>query len=675
MAEELMVLEPKVQTEENPKPKEHKLARKLLFCVLLILLLVSITASAFTIVGMTFLVGEGVPWMNQESVENLLAKMMKEGELESELASYISHLQAEGEVGDSEVMKNLLGSFLADRILHLAIDESFAAANEFAEKYGVKYSIVHPYGRPLGGTLGVSDPADSAKYSVAYTEEETGELIRYSVALSFNMQGFRSILAERYEVQSFWVLHREAILVSFIVSILLSLCLLVATCNMVRRKDLEVGHVLDKLPIGLFALIVLAMEYLLWKPFQTSVLMFLTWHEFDLGLFKATGTWILMVALPLGLIYFLVWRLKHPGWYRGTFCYWIFMALKKLVLGWVNIFRNLALVWKALLLELVITAAECAIIFAALPLGLNLVRLLVAFGIFKVILIPFLLWYCIALGKVEKGLREIAGGNLEAHVDVEKLPGALQSFGKDINSMAGSVSDAVEERMKSERLKTELITNVSHDIKTPLTSIINFSDLIAKEETENEKVKEYADHLHAQSSKLKKLIEDLIEASKASTGNMEAHLEPCDASVLLGQCLGEYETRLREKGLELILKQSKEPLRIMADTRMLWRVFDNLMSNVCKYSQENTRVYLSAERRQGAAVIMFKNVSKYALDMSPEELMERFVRGDLSRHTEGHGLGLSIARSLMELQGGQITLDVDADLFKATLEFPLVSEA
>ena len=357
MAEELMVLEPKVQTEENPKPKEHKLARKLLFCVLLILLLVSITASAFTIVGMTFLVGEGVPWMNQESVENLLAKMMKEGELESELASYISHLQAEGEVGDSEVMKNLLGSFLADRILHLAIDESFAAANEFAEKYGVKYSIVHPYGRPLGGTLGVSDPVDSAKYSVAYTEEETGELIRYSVALSFNMQGFRSILAERYEVQSFWVLHREAILVGFIVSILLSLCLLVATCNMVRRKDLEVGHVLDKLPIGLFVLIVLAMEYLLWKPFQTSVLMFLTWHEFDLGLFKATGMWILMVALPLGLIYFLVWRLKHPGWYRGTFCYWIFMALKKLVLGWVNIFRNLALVWKALLLELVITAA------------------------------------------------------------------------------------------------------------------------------------------------------------------------------------------------------------------------------------------------------------------------------------------------------------------------------
>ena len=167
MAEELMVLEPKVQTEENPKPKEHKLARKLLFCVLLILLLVSITASAFTSVGMTFLVGKGVPWMNQESVENLLAKMMKVGELESELASYISHLQAEGEVGDSEVMKNLLGSFLADKILHLAIDESFAAANEFSEKYGVKYSIVHPYGRPLGGTLGVSDPADSG-YSVHF---------------------------------------------------------------------------------------------------------------------------------------------------------------------------------------------------------------------------------------------------------------------------------------------------------------------------------------------------------------------------------------------------------------------------------------------------------------------------------------------------------------------------
>ena len=166
-----------------------------------------------------------------------------------------------------------------------------------------------------------------------------------------------------------------------------------------------------------------------------------------------------------------------------------------------------------------------------------------------------------------------------------------------------------------------------------------------------------------------------MEASKATTGNLEVHLAPCDARVLLGQCLGEYESRLKEKGLELVIKQSEEPLRIMADPRMLLRVFDNLIGNICKYAQKDTRVYLSAERAADNARISFKNVSKYALDVAPEELLERFVRGDLSRHTEGNGLGLSIVSSLMELQGGKISLDADADLFKVTLEFPLAPES
>lgn len=276
--------------------------------------------------------------------------------------------------------------------------------------------------------------------------------------------------------------------------------------------------------------------------------------------------------------------------------------------------------------------------------------------------------------KMKVATKELAKGNVEYRLETNEMPKIFQPFGEDLNAVAGSVQTAVEARMKSEHLKTELITNVSHDIKTPLTSIINFSDLIKQEKTDNEKITEYADHLHQQSIRLKKLLEDLMEASKVSTGNVEVHMEPCDIKVLLGQCLGEFESRLQEKGLELIVKQSEERLQIMADNRMLWRVFENLMNNICKYAQKDTRVYLNAETvtKDGKewVEITFKNVSKYALDIPPQELMERFVRGDLSRHTEGSGLGLSIVGSLMELQGGRLMLATDGDLFKAILCFP-----
>ena len=228
---------------------------------------------------------------------------------------------------------------------------------------------------------------------------------------------------------------------------------------------------------------------------------------------------------------------------------------------------------------------------------------------------------------------------------------------------------AVEERMKSERLKTELITNVSHDIKTPLTSIINYADLIVEEPTENARITEYAEVLKRQSARLKKLIEDLMEASKASTGNIEVHMVPCEVGVLLTQTMGEYEQRLAELGLELVARQPEHPVRIMADGKLLWRVFDNLLNNICKYAMGGTRVYLTVEERDDKVAIAFKNISKYPLDISAEELKERFVRGDKSRHTEGNGLGLSITQSLTQLQGGELELTVDGDFFKVVLMF------
>ena len=252
------------------------------------------------------------------------------------------------------------------------------------------------------------------------------------------------------------------------------------------------------------------------------------------------------------------------------------------------------------------------------------------------------------------------------------MRGDLKKQGEDLNSIASGMSLAVEKQLKSERMKTELITNVSHDIKTPLTSIINYADLIGKEPCENAKITEYAEVLVRQSVRLKRLIEDLVEASKASTGNLEVCLQPCDASVFLIQADGEYEEKLKKADLTLVVQQSESEIRILADGRRMWRVFDNLMNNICKYAQPGTRVYLILEKKEKKAVITFKNTSREALNISEEELMERFVRGDSSRNTEGNGLGLSIARSLTELQKGTMNIQIDGDLFKAVLEFPVI---
>lgn len=270
--------------------------------------------------------------------------------------------------------------------------------------------------------------------------------------------------------------------------------------------------------------------------------------------------------------------------------------------------------------------------------------------------------------------KELASGNLGYQIPLEGMTGELLQFAQDMNAISNVVADAVEDRIKGEHLKTELITNVSHDIKTPLTSIINYADLIGRQPLDSDKIAEYAQVLYRQSSRLKKLIEDLMEVSKASTGNLEVFLERCQAGVILSQAMGEFEQRLQEKGIDMIVRQCEEPVWIMADPRMLWRILDNLMTNICKYAQNDTRVYLLLERQGERAVLTFKNISNHPLEIDAAELMERFVRGDRSRHTEGNGLGLAIARSLTELQGGDMQLVTDGDLFKVILTFPVARE-
>ncbi len=280
------------------------------------------------------------------------------------------------------------------------------------------------------------------------------------------------------------------------------------------------------------------------------------------------------------------------------------------------------------------------------------------------------LYAVLAFRRLRKGAKEIASGNMSYSIDEKNLLLDFKDHAHDLNHIRDGLNEAVEQRMKSERFRTELITNVSHDIKTPLTSIVNYVDLLQKEEPKTEKQQEYLEVLSRQSAKLKKLIEDLIEASKASTGNLSVNLQPCDLSVLLDQTAGEYGEKLEKAGLELVLQKPESPVTVMADGRHLWRVFDNLLNNIVKYAMPGTRVYLSLQAQSAEARVTFRNISREPLNLSVAELTERFVQGDASRHTDGNGLGLAIAMSLMKLQKGDLDIEVDGDLFKVTLRFP-----
>lgn len=275
--------------------------------------------------------------------------------------------------------------------------------------------------------------------------------------------------------------------------------------------------------------------------------------------------------------------------------------------------------------------------------------------------------------QIHDATEKIYKGDTDIKLDESLYTGVLKELAIYINDIAGGFSNAIKESLKSERLKTELITNVSHDIKTPLTSIINYVDLLKQENIQNEKAKEYIEVLDNKSQRLKKLIEDLVEASKASSGNIKINKEVLNIKELLNQVTGEFEDKFNSRCLNIISKLPEETVYIKADSRYLYRVLENTYSNVAKYAEENTRVYIDCILEEKNTVAIYvKNISKDELNISADELMQRFVRGDKSRNTEGSGLGLSIAKSLTELQDGTFNIYLDGDLFKVAIKFKRV---
>lgn len=399
-------------------------------------------------------------------------------------------------------------------------------------------------------------------------------------------------------------------------------------------------------------------------------------------LFAAEVIWCTLYFMELAI------RLKMGKWWQNTILYRVFRFFgrfcKRVFRGIVKLIRGIPMVWRTALLCL----AVCVVEFFGLMLFYNNTDVLLFFwAIEKFILCGAITFVALMCKELQEGSEALADGDLNHKLDTSHMVLSFKEHGENLNRIGEGISAAVEQRMKSEHLKTELITNVSHDIKTPLTSIINYADLIGKEvsgdakdtgdgagtETAQEReqhISEYAEVLLRQSQKLKKLLDDLLEASKATTGNLEVHPEVCDVSVLLSQAVGEYEQRFAEKKLETIVKQPEETVKVMADGRHLWRVFDNLLNNIYKYAQTGSRVYLNVEHDSQNVRIIFRNMSAYPLEMSPEELEERFTRGDRSRHMEGNGLGLSIAKSLTELQKGDMEIVTDGDLFKVVITLP-----
>lgn len=327
-----------------------------------------------------------------------------------------------------------------------------------------------------------------------------------------------------------------------------------------------------------------------------------------------------------------------------------------------RVMPKLPLVWTALVCWLALSLLELGFLMAGAYAVLWIVE--------KVVFTPLVVLFLLDLRRLLDGSKRLAEGDLDHSVATDHMFSPLRRQANYLNGIRDGMRNAVEERMQSERMKTELITNVSHDIKTPLTSIVNYIDLLEKEDIQPEKAKEYVDVLNRQAARLKKLTEDLVEASKASSGSLPVHLAPTDVNVLLSQLAGDYIEKLEGAQLEPIFHPAPSQPVIQADGQLLSRVLGNLFSNICKYAMPGTRVYFESTADEKTVSLTFKNISKYELNIPAEELMARFVRGDRARHTEGSGLGLSIAQSLTELQGGTFRIEIDGDLFKAVVTFP-----
>ena len=542
--------------------------------------------------------------------------------------------------------------------------EAFAPENT-----NFRYRLNTAAGVPLLDTLGENETTVLVDTSQFHLIPDNGLLSKEVFDELSGGKEELEVIVEGYIVEpptvsddywmSFWI-HQDLydtysiLLPLFGISLLtFALCFVFLLCAAGHQAGKEeiTPNLQDKIPLDLYLLFSLGgsmgigIMVLDGNPFSYA-------EAILVGLFGLLVISILLLATILTM----ATRIKLGRYfYQHTFCYQLLHLFGKLFAWFWDGLKAIPAMWKVAAAWLIVSCVYIGGGFGAVIL--NLVLLFV---------------FCTAaaqLQKLQEGGEALAKGNLSNKIDTQRMYPPFRRHGEHLNSVSKGFSIALHQKMKSERLKTELITNVSHDIKTPLTSIINYVDLLKKEELTGQAA-EYIEVLDRQSRRLKKLTEDLVEASKASTGNLKVNLAPTDLGELTAQAVAEYEEKLKQSQLEVVINGTDAPVYAMADGNLTWRVLSNLLSNACKYSQTGTRVYIDLKQDGNFITVSMKNTSKDALNIPAEELMERFVRGDSSRHTEGSGLGLHIAQSLVHLQKGKFSLEIEGDLFKAYMKFP-----
>lgn len=358
----------------------------------------------------------------------------------------------------------------------------------------------------------------------------------------------------------------------------------------------------------------------------------------------------------------LVRRIKARTLWKDSLCYICVRFLKKCWKIVVRFWENRNLIWKTAL----VIFAFCWIHWLAFSsAGAAIMMALVL----EALAAAYILWQTILKERIREGVCEIAEGNVTYEISTDKMYGTDKEIAENINHMSDGLQNAVNEMMKSERLKTDLITNVSHDIKTPLTSIINYVDLLKRENIADAKIQGYIQILEKKAQRLKTLTEDVVEASKVSSGNITLQYMDVNLVEMVNQTIGEFSEKFDAKNLKIIANLPEEPAVVHVDNRRMWRVLENIFNNAAKYAMPGTRVYADLKKEENKVQFSLKNISEQPLNIKAEELTERFIRGDISRSTEGSGLGLSIAKNLTELQGGSFELYLDGDLFKVNIEF------
>lgn len=547
--------------------------------------------------------------------------------------------------------------------LHAWVEDDTVSRNLLRDRYDPLTSNIYfkltdkATGEILFSTGALNKDDYSGKASAYYQQDMTFTLNDGSDVTAVYQAYLKSPLAPRDSALYVMTWVERLIYARYLLIVLavflLAVCLFLfifLLCSMGRKEGVDGIYQcwLNKIPLDLFLALLFA-----WAAFLSDIWYIDFWYYILLAFGAA--------ALALTLILSVAGRAKAPGFFKNTLIYkvfaWIFRGLGRIPMVW-----RTALVWGALCL---------AELFFTFMLGWNEEQYAVLWLLSRGVLTIVILYLASSLRLLQKEGQAIADGQTDYKgKPIPRWLPALKKHEDNLQSIQSGIQKAVDEQMRAERMKTELITNVSHDIKTPLTSIVNYVDLLEKEDIQPEKAKEYVDVLNRQSARLKKLTEDLVEASKASSGSLPVHLAPTDVNVLLSQLAGDYIEKLEGAQLEPIFHPAPSQPVIQADGQLLSRVLGNLFSNICKYAMPGTRVYFESTADEKTVSLTFKNISKYELNIPAEELMARFVRGDRARHTEGSGLGLSIAQSLTELQGGAFRIEIDGDLFKAVVTFP-----